>query len=449
MRGQHRLAGEPREIQVVKVKEEEDEEGAGCPLGMGEYVSEPLCREGAGGLSARPGPRPFLAQPSLPARPGTGRDASPPAKPYACSFCPKRFKRPSDRRDHQRVHTGERPYRCRVCGKRFTQSSVLTGHMRIHTGERPFRCPVCAKRFNNASNFKKHQRIHAQPPGSHTGGPPGPPCQRDAGGCAQDLARDGGGDAKEPARTWLPLGSSAGVPGPDFPANGACPSLPAVRLAESRCPGAWRRLAVERDPEQGSPVPGIGARLSPGESSCGEADDGRGAAEEEEGGCARWFLLDRAPQLHPSSDAHELGVPVHAPPQRLSPGARSPRGRPPAPPPEARQYICFVCSKRFKRATDLKEHLRVHTGERPFACGVCGKRFTQSSALSTHQRIHTGERPFRCPACPKRFNNASNFAKHRRLHSGERPHRCALCGKSFQERRWVVRHLRAVHPPLG
>uniref|UniRef100_A0A8C3TDA7 C2H2-type domain-containing protein n=1 Tax=Chelydra serpentina TaxID=8475 RepID=A0A8C3TDA7_CHESE len=186
------------------------------------------------------------------------------------------------------------------------------------------------------------------------------------------------------ARTWLPLGSSAGAPGPGFPANGACPSLPAVRLAESRCPGAWRRLAVERDPEQGSPVPGTG------------------------GGCAR------------------------------CPGARSPRGRPPAPLPEARQYICFVCSKRFKRATDLKEHLRVHTGERPFACGVCGKRFTQSSALSTHQRIHTGERPFRCPACPKRFNNASNFAKHRRLHSGERPHRCALCGKSFQDSRWHV-----------
>ncbi|CAM5130834.1 unnamed protein product [Natator depressus] len=249
MRGQRRLAGEPLEIQVVRVKEEE-EKGAGCPLGMGKpYVSEPLCREGAGGLRCRtrPGPHPFPAQPSLLAapprpRPGPGQDASPPAKPYACSFCPKRFKRASDRRDHERVPTGERPYRCRVCAKRFTQSLALTGHL----------------------------RIHAQPPGSETGSPPTRPSRRDTGGCAKDLPQDGGGDAKGPVLTWVPLGSSAGGPGPDFPANGACPSLPAV----SRCSGAWQHLAVQRDLQQGSPVPGTGAWLSPGNSGCGEADDG-------------------------------------------------------------------------------------------------------------------------------------------------------------------------------
>ncbi|XP_043936710.1 zinc finger protein 2 homolog [Protopterus annectens] len=112
---------------------------------------------------------------------------------------------------------------------------------------------------------------------------------------------------------------------------------------------------------------------------------------------------------------------------------------------DERQYICFVCEKRFKRATDLKEHLRIHTGERPFVCQVCGKAFTQSSALSTHQRIHTGEKPFQCGVCRKRFNSSSNFAKHKRTHTRDRPFECQFCSKTFQEKSKADRHMKNVH----
>lgn len=45
---------------------------------------------------------------------------------------------------------------------------------------------------------------------------------------------------------------------------------------------------------------------------------------------------------------------------------------------DKRRYQCSTCSKRFKHNHHLKEHERLHTGEKPYTCDKCGKRFSHS-----------------------------------------------------------------------
>ncbi|XP_060714151.1 zinc finger protein 214 isoform X4 [Tachysurus vachellii] len=73
-----------------------------------------------------------------------------------CKLCGKIFRRVSDVRIHERVHSGERPYHCPFCGNKFKQQGHLRTHVRIHTGEKPFICPKCGRRFKDPSVKNKH-----------------------------------------------------------------------------------------------------------------------------------------------------------------------------------------------------------------------------------------------------------------------------------------------------
>lgn len=47
---------------------------------------------------------------------------------------------------------------------------------------------------------------------------------------------------------------------------------------------------------------------------------------------------------------------------------------------------CYLCFKTFKTCWEVKRHMRVHTGEKPYQCHLCKYKSTQRGNLLTHYR---------------------------------------------------------------
>ncbi|XP_066969965.1 zinc finger and BTB domain-containing protein 7A-like isoform X1 [Macrobrachium rosenbergii] len=76
------------------------------------------------------------------------------------------------------------------------------------------------------------------------------------------------------------------------------------------------------------------------------------------------------------------------------------------------KLMCPYCPAMFTRRNHVVQHMRTHTGEKPYGCPQCPAAFAQKGNLIVHMRTHTGEKPFWCPFCEAKFARKSSRDTH-------------------------------------
>ncbi|KAJ8976951.1 hypothetical protein NQ317_010148 [Molorchus minor] len=109
-----------------------------------------------------------------------------------------------------------------------------------------------------------------------------------------------------------------------------------------------------------------------------------------------------------------------------------------------KKCICSICGKGTRNTSDLRSHLRMHTGERPYECKFpdCGKKYKRHGQLTRHHRGHTGEKNHHCTVCSKSFLDSTMLKTHMRTHTGAKPYPCYVCGIKFSYTSSLHNHLK-------
>ena len=112
-----------------------------------------------------------------------------------------------------------------------------------------------------------------------------------------------------------------------------------------------------------------------------------------------------------------------------------------------KKHECPHCNYSSNRKCKFDNHLRTHSGEKPFVCtfGDCKKRFAARSNLRAHMKRHVGDKQHLCPYCSKAFIRSCELRRHIRVHTGEKPFECKQCKRRFRQRAHLLGHEATVH----
>lgn len=106
-------------------------------------------------------------------------------------------------------------------------------------------------------------------------------------------------------------------------------------------------------------------------------------------------------------------------------------------------FRCTQCSHVFTNAADMSMH--VQSKHSLYCCTECCRTFTAKNNLKRHMRLHTGLRPYKCSQCPQTFARRDDLKGHVLRHDYSKPFRCSLCKKGYTDRACVKNHMAKEH----
>ena len=80
-----------------------------------------------------------------------------------------------------------------------------------------------------------------------------------------------------------------------------------------------------------------------------------------------------------------------------------------------------------------------------WACPFCNRVMETKQRVARHIRTHTGEKPFACDLCDFTCSQKCNLLTHMKVHSEEKPFTCTYCPEAFKRKDNLQTHVRNRH----
>ena len=102
-------------------------------------------------------------------------------------------------------------------------------------------------------------------------------------------------------------------------------------------------------------------------------------------------------------------------------------------------FCCSQCTKVYKRAKNLRQHVMSTHEQKLFLCNHCNKSFGRKDTLSLHMQIHLHESMFECDSCKKTFYHTKTYKNHLLSHQ-QKIYKCQRCPKEYTSKLSLEKH---------